>query len=81
MLHPHAENPGPARRQARPVPCPDEGRAGADPVAVAPKAASAAARPSPSPAKSLPSSVAGAFTTNAAAKGHALAAADNWEEF
>ena len=55
--------------------------AGAKPVAVAPKAATAASRPSPSPAKSLLNRVAGAFTTNAAVKGNALPAADNWEEF
>ena len=55
--------------------------AGARPASVTPKAATAASRPSPSPAKSLLNKVAGAFTTNAAAKGNTAAAADNWEEF
>jgi methyl-accepting chemotaxis protein len=55
--------------------------AGARPASVTPKAATAASRPSPSPAKSLLNKVAGAFTTNAAAKGNTAVAADNWEEF
>jgi methyl-accepting chemotaxis protein len=46
-----------------------------------PRAVSAASRPAPSPARSLVSKVAGAFSSSAASKGSALAAADTWEEF
>ncbi len=46
-----------------------------------PRAVSAASRPAPSPARSLVSKVAGAFSSSAAVRGNAQAAAENWEEF
>jgi methyl-accepting chemotaxis protein len=56
-------------------------REGARASAGSPRAVSTASRPAPSPARSLVSKVAGAFSSNAAVKGNALAAAENWEEF
>ena len=46
-----------------------------------PRAVPTASRPAPSPARNLVSKVAGAFSSSAAVRGNAQAAAENWEEF
>ena len=56
-------------------------REGARASVGSPRAASVASRPAPSPARSLVSKVAGAFSSSAASRGNAQAAAENWEEF
>ncbi|WP_439627818.1 methyl-accepting chemotaxis protein [Shinella sp.] len=56
-------------------------REGARASVGSPRAVSTASRPAPSPARNLVSKVAGAFSSSAASRGNAQAAAENWEEF